>query len=174
LTARIIKFIKPRKGIVPLKRSLSLINMARLTFQKENNKMMSLSKDAAGRIVFVRILIFILVAFITASSFDYVRSQGNNLEFEFYKNTLPIIAYVSAAFLVLSVVYLIVTLVKRIDTSAHYVTPMMLVAISAYVLAFAVFYNKFRVAPSFFYTLSAIACVLVIVYYVYIVLLYKK
>ena len=149
------------------------MNMAKNNLQRKPNKMMSLTRDAAGRVVFVRILIFVLVAFFTASFFDYVRAEGMR-EFAFHQNTLPIILYVSGACLALSVIYLVFTFIKKIDTSAHYVTPTMLAAISAYVLAFAVFYDKIRSAPSFFYTLSAIACVLVIVYYVYIVLLYKK
>ncbi len=149
------------------------MNMANNNLQRKPNKMMTLNREAAGRVVFVRILIFVLVAFITASYFDYVKAEAMR-EFEFHQNTLPIILYVSAACLLLSAGYLVFTIIKKIDTSAHYVTPTMLAAISAYVLAFAVFYDKIRMAPSFFYTLSAIACVLVIVYYVYIVLLYKK
>ena len=149
------------------------MNMARFTLQKNNNKMASLSKDVAGRIVFVRILIYFLVGFLTATFFDYVKGEAMR-EFEFHQSTLPILIYVAAGALVLSAAYLIFTLIKKLDTSAHYVTPTMLAAISGYVLCFGLFYDKFRVAPSFFYTLTAIACVLVIVYYVYIVLLYKK
>ena len=147
--------------------------MAKITLQKDNNKMMSLGKDAAVRIVCVRIFIFFLVAVLTATFFDYIKAEAMR-EFEFHQSTLPIITYASGAALLLSAVYLVITLVKKIDTSAHYVTPTMLVAIFGYLLGFALFYDKFRVAPSFFYTLTAIACVLVIVYYVYIVLLYKK
>ena len=148
--------------------------MAKNNLQRKPNKMMTLSRDEAGRIVFVRIILFVLVAFATLTFFDNARRSGDNREFEFVMDTLPIILYVSGACLALSVIYLVFTLIKKIDTSAHYVTPTMLTAFSAYVLMFAAFYGKFRMAPSFFYTLSAIACVLVIVYYVYIVLLYKK
>ena len=147
--------------------------MAKFNFQKNTNKMMTLTREQASGVVFVRILIFVLTAFITASYFDYVKAEAMR-EFNFHQNILPIMLYVSGACLALSVAYLVFTLIKKIDTSAHYVTPSMLAAVSAYVLAFAVFYDKIRTAPSFFYTLSAIACVLVIIYYVYIVLLYKK
>ena len=147
--------------------------MANFIFNKTGNKMMSLSKDDAGKIVTFRSIIYIIIAFISASTFDYVKAEAMR-EFNFHQNVLPIIGYVSGGLLVLSLAYLVITVVKKIDTSAHYVTPAMLSAIFAYVLGTVLLYDKFRVAPTFFYAFTAIACVLVILYYVYIVLFYKN
>jgi hypothetical protein len=55
-------------------------------------------------------------------------------------------------------------------------TPAMICAISVYlaILTNSFFYTRFRQSPYLFYTLTIIASVLFVVYYVYTVLLYKK
>ncbi len=139
----------------------------------QNNKMMSLSKDDAGVIITARILIVVIIGLITASLFDYVKGEANR-EFAFRMNIYPVLLGVFAGLLVLSIAYWIFTSLKKIDTSAHVATPGMLTVIFAYLLTAILFYDKFRTSPTFFYTLTAIGCVLVGVYYIYIILLYKK
>ncbi len=139
----------------------------------QNNKMMSLSKDDAGVIITARILIVVIIGLITASLFDYVKGEANR-EYFFRMDIHPVLLGVFAGLLVLSIAYWVVTALKNIDTSAHVVTPGMLTVIFAYLLSAVVFYDKFRTSPTVFYTLTAIGCVLVAVYYIYIILLYKK
>lgn len=135
--------------------------------------MASLSKNEAGRIVLFRILIIILADIIVGSLFDFVKSEANR-EFFFHQNLLPALQIVFGAVLALSVGYFVVTLVKKIDTSAHYMTPAMISALSLYLFVTVMFYDRFRGVPFLFYTMTVIGSVLFAVYYIYTILLYKK
>ncbi|MBQ7983972.1 MAG: hypothetical protein IJ302_10390 [Clostridia bacterium] len=152
------------------------MNMAKMT--KTNaaagaNKMASLSKNEAGRIVLSRILIIILADIIVGSLFDFVRSEANR-EFFFHETLLPVLQIVFGACLVLSLAYLAVTLVKKIDTSAQYMTPAMISALALYLFVTVMFYDRFRGVPVLFYTMTVIVSVLFAVYYIYTIILYKK
>jgi hypothetical protein len=137
------------------------------------NKMASLSKNEAGRIVLFRILIIILADIIVGSLFDYVKGEANR-ELFFHQSILPVLQIAFGVVLGLSVVYLILSLVKKIDTSAHYMTPAMITALSLYLFVTVMFYDRFRGVPFLFYTMTVIASVLFAVYYIYTILLYKK
>ncbi|MBQ2725448.1 MAG: hypothetical protein IJF78_07070 [Clostridia bacterium] len=137
------------------------------------NKMSSLSKNEAGRIVLFRILIIILADIIVASLFDFVKGEANR-ELFFHESLLPTFQIVFGAVLGLSLVYLAVTLLKRIDTSAHYMTPAMITALALYLFVTVMLYDRFRGVPILFYTMTVIASVLFAVYYIYTILLYKK
>lgn len=135
--------------------------------------MASLSKNEAGRIVLFRILIIILADIIVGSLFDYVKGEANR-ELFFHQSILPVLQIAFGVVLGLSVVYLILSLVKKIDTSAHYMTPAMITALSLYLFVTVMFYDRFRGVPFLFYTMTVIASVLFAVYYIYTILLYKK
>lgn len=137
------------------------------------NKMMSLDKGKAGRIVLFRILIIILTDIIVATLFDFVKSDAAR-EYAFHINVHTPLKYVSAVILVLAAVYFVITLVKKIDTSAHYMTPAMAAAVAVYLFLTVIFYEQFRTTPFLFYTMTVIASVLFAVYYIYTILLYKK
>lgn len=137
------------------------------------NKMSSLSKNEAGRIVLFRILIIILADIIVASLFDFVKGEANR-ELFFHESLLPTFQIVFGVALGLSLVYLAITLLKRIDTSAHYMTPAMITALALYLFVTAMLYDRFRGVPILFYTMTVIASVLFVVYYIYTILLYKK
>ena len=132
-----------------------------------SNKMKAVSKSRAGQIVLVRILVIVLVAVIVGILFDFVRGDAIR-EFPFHTYTLPVLRLVFPA-----VAYLVVTVVKKIDTSTHWITPEMLVGIGFYLSLTALFYDRFTSFPPLFYTISVIGCVLFAVYYIYTVLLYK-
>ncbi len=152
------------------------MNMAKTSKVNEaiaGNKMASLSKNEAGRIVLFRILIIILADIIVGSLFDYVKGEANR-ELFFHQSILPVLQIAFGVVLGLSVVYLILTLVKKIDTSAHYMTPAMITALSLYLFVTVMFYDRFRGVPFLFYTMTVIASVLFAVYYIYTILLYKK
>lgn len=135
--------------------------------------MSSLSKNEAGRIVLFRILIIILADIIVASLFDFVKGEANR-ELFFHESLLPTFQIVFGVALGLSLVYLAITLLKRIDTSAHYMTPAMITALALYLFVTAMLYDRFRGVPILFYTMTVIASVLFVVYYIYTILLYKK
>ncbi len=73
-----------------------------------------------------------------------------------------------------AVIYLVVTLVRKTDTSAHWVTPLMLTAVALYLTVTALFFDKFWVFPPMFYVMTVIVSLLFAVYYIYTILLYKK
>lgn len=137
------------------------------------NKMMSLDKSKAGRIVFFRILIIILADVVVSTLFDFVKAEGNR-EFSFVMNVLPALRIAFAALLVLSALYWVLASVKKLDTSAHIMPPEMITALSLYLTVTAVFYDRFRISPILFYTMTIIASVLFAVYYIYTILLYRK
>ncbi len=137
------------------------------------NKMASLSKNEAGRIVLFRILIIILADIIVGSLFDFVKSEANR-ELFFHQSILPVLQIAFGVVFGLSVVYFILTLVKKIDTSAYCMTPAMISALSLYLFVTVLFYDRFRGVPILFYTMTVIASVLFAVYYIYTILLYKK
>ena len=137
------------------------------------NKISAMSKSSAAHIVLIRILVIILTDVIVTTLFRYVRGEGMR-EYYFRLNTLPVLRIVFGALLASSVCYLVITLVKKIDTSAHWVTPAMLTALFLYLTILTVFYDKFTQTPFLFYTMTIIGSVLFAVYYIYTILLYKK
>ena len=134
---------------------------------------MSLSKGKAGRIVFIRILIIILVDVIVSSLFDFVGSEAMR-ELEFHRHIHTPLKYVLAVLLVLSIAFLVYTLIKKIDTSAWFMTPVMITAVCLYLFVTAMLYERFRTTPFLFYTMTVVVSVLFAVYYIYTILMYKK
>ena len=139
-------------------------------------KIGKMSKDDAGKIIFWRILIIAVVDLIVASLFDYITHAPAEVEAPFFVNVRPVLNIVFWALFALSVVYFIITIVKKIDTSAHIMTPEMISAGTLFlaVMTTGVFYNMFRITPYLFYTMTVIVSVLFAVYYIYTILLYKK
>ena len=139
-----------------------------------DSKMGALSRSRAGQIVLVRILIILLVDLLVCIGMHIAVKGLGEAELAFHANTLPILQIVFGCLLVLAVVYLIITKVKKVDTSAYWVTPAMLMAAALYLTVAAVFYDRFRLSLMLFYTMTVIVSVLFAVYYVYTVLFYKK
>ncbi len=137
------------------------------------NKMMALNKGKAGRIVLFRVLIIILTDIIVSTLFDFVKADAAR-EYAFHMNVHTPLKFVTAVLLVLAAVYFVITLVKKIDTSAHFMTPAMITAAALYLFVTTMFYEQFRTTPFLFYTMTVIASVLFAVYYIYTILLYKK
>ena len=137
------------------------------------NKMTSLSKSEAGRSVLFRVLTIVLADIIVGILFDFVKGEANR-ELYFHQNLLPVLQIVFGVVFGLSVIYFILTLVKKIDTSAHFMTPAMISALALYLFVTVLFYDRFRGVPILFYTMTVIASVLFAVYYIYTILLYQK
>lgn len=155
------------------------MNMAKIQNNKplfNQTKIGKLSKDEAGKIIFWRILIIAVVDLLVASFFDYITHSPAEVEGPFYMNVRPVLNWVFWGLVALSVVYFVIVLVKKIDTSAHIMTPEMILAATLYfaIVTTGVFYNMFRITPYLFYTMTMIVSVLFAVYYIYTILLYKK
>lgn len=140
------------------------------------NKISRLKKDDAGKIIFWRILIIVIVDLLVASAFDYLIHSPAEVEYNFYMNIRPVLCIVFWALFALSVAYYVLTIIKKMDTSAHIMTPAMITACTLYlsIMTTGFLYDMFKMTPYLFYTMTIIASVLFAVYYVYTVLLYKK
>lgn len=152
-----------------------MMNMAKSDKMINNNanKMMSLGKSEAGRIVLFRILIIVLADIIMGSLFDFVKAEATR-ELAFHMNVHPILKYAFGAVFAAAAVYFIITLVKKIDTSAHVMTPEMILGVALFLFASVMFYDHFRNTPFLFYTIMVIGSVLYAVYYIYTIMLYKR
>lgn len=137
------------------------------------NKMTSLDKSGAGRIVFFRILIIIITDIIVSSIFDFINTDASR-QYAFHMDIQTPVTIVCGILTVLAAAYLIVTKLKKIDTSAQYMTPAMITAVALYLLVTSVFFDSFTTSPFLFYTMTVIVSVLFAVYYIYTILLYKK
>ena len=141
-------------------------------------KINTLTKDEAGILVFARILTIIVVDIIVSSLFEAVRPHEGTVTdamTAFFK-ARPILVWVFGALLAAAVGYWIVTLVMKRDTSIDWVTPGMCVAVALYLFVSVLSYtqNAFWRFPPLFYVMTVIVSVLIAVYYVYTILLYRK
>ena len=137
-----------------------------------NRKIASMNKGEVSALIFTRILIIFAVDVIIAYLFDFVKNDAER-EFFFHMNVNTPLKYVFGGLLVLSLVYLAITFIKKIDTSAHVRTPGMITALSFFLFVSAMFYDKFRNTSYLFYTIMIIGSVLFILYYIYTLLLYR-
>ena len=160
----------------PLRKAIRKTIMTKSTKMpliSNSNKMSSLDKNNAGKIVRIRILILLITDIIVSFLFNFIKSEAMR-EYFFHMTLQTPLKFISGAILVLAVAYLIFTYVKKIDTSAHFITPAMIATISLYLFATIMFFEPFRTTPFLFYTLTVIVTVLFVVYYIYTILLYKK
>ena len=151
------------------------MNMAKSDkmISKSANKMASLGKMEAGRIVLFRILIIILADIIIGSLFDFVKAEAMR-ELAFHLNVHPVLKAVFGVVFAAAAVYFILMLVKKVDTSAHIMTPEMILGLGLFLFTSVMFYDHFRNTPFLFYTIMVIGSVLYAVYYIYTIMLYKR
>jgi len=151
------------------------MNMAKSDkmINKNANKMNTLGKMEAGRIVLFRILIIVLADIITGSLFDFVKAEATR-ELAFHLNVHPVLKVVFSVVFALAAIYFVVMLVKKVDTSAHIMTPEMVLGLAFFLFTSAMFYDHFRNTPFLFYTIMVIGSVLYAVYYIYTIMLYKR
>lgn len=137
------------------------------------NKMTALDKAKVCRIVFFRALIILLVDIVVSSLFEFIKDDGNR-HYVFHTDLQLPLTIAFGVLTVAAAVYLTVTFVKKIDTSAHYMTPLMVMASALYLFVTTVFFDQFAATPFLFYTMTVIVSVLFVVYYIYTNILYKK
>ena len=140
---------------------------------KAGNKMMTLDKAKAGRIVFFRALIILLVDIVVSSLFEYIKDEANR-HLVFHTDLQLPLTIVFGVLTAAAAGYLVITHVKKIDTSAQYMTPLMIAAVALYLFVTVLLFDQFAVTPFLFYTMTVIVSVLFVVYYVYTTILYKK
>lgn len=139
----------------------------------KNEKAGSLDKEKATRLVITRIIIIIIADLLVASAFRFINTNANR-QYYFHFNVLPVLKYVVAALVVISAAYWIITLVKKVDTSTHVMTPFMIFAFCMFLAVTVAFFDRFANTPFLFWTMIIVASVLFAVYYIYNILFYKK
>ena len=118
---------------------------------KREKNIEAVSRSRAGQIVLVRILTIVIVDVNVAMLFDFVGPRADAVRATaFHMNVLPVLKIAFPVLLACALVFLVVTLAKKKDTSAWWVTPVMLTAVALYLAVTAVFFDKFWVYPPVF------------------------
>ena len=128
-----------------------------------------LSKDEAGKVVALRILIILLADIIIGSLLDFVRADATR-EYNFVFNVCPWLTWVFGVLCAASAGYFIWSLVKKVDTRKHPMTPAMVFALCLFLFAIVLLYKYLTMVMIM--SAMGIASVLFAVYYIYTNLLY--
>jgi len=128
-----------------------------------------LTKDEAGKVVTYRILIIVLADLILGSLLDYIRVDSTR-EYRFVFEVCPWLVWVCGAVWALSAIYLVFSLVKKMDTRRHPITPAMIFALCLFVFAVVLLYKS--ITMMMIISTMVIASVLFVLYYIYTNLLY--
>ncbi len=128
-----------------------------------------LSRDEAGKVVALRILIILLADIIIGSLLDFVRADATR-EYNFVFNVCPWLTWVFGVICAASAGYFVWSLVKKVDTRKHPMTPAMTFALCLFLFAIVLLYKYLTMVMIM--SAMVIASVLFAVYYIYTNLLY--
>lgn len=128
-----------------------------------------LSRDEAGKVVALRILIILLADIIIGSLLDFVRADATR-EYNFVFNVCPWLTWVFGVICAASAGYFVWSLVKKADTRRHPMTPAMTFALCLFLFAIVLLYKYLTMVMIM--SAMVIASVLFAVYYIYTNLLY--
>ena len=123
-----------------------------------------------SRVVMVRMLIMALTD-ILGVCLLFAMSSDANVEFLFYQNWLIPLTVIFGVLTAASVAYQAVVIVKKIKTEKHYVTPAMLICVTAFCLAACLLYKQ--LIPMTIVIASVVATALFIVYCLYVHIFYR-
>lgn len=151
---------------------------AEMVMAKDNRTMNSGKKRGGAvmdpktknRVVMMRMLIMALVDILGICILCAMSSDAN-VEFLFYQNWLIPMTVIFGVLTAASVAYQVVVIVKKIKTETHYVTPAMLICITAFCLAACLLYK--RLIPMTIVIASVVATALFIVYCLYVHIFYR-
>ena len=145
----------------------------------KNNKTVNMGKKQGGagisvktknHVVTVRMLIMGLVDVLGICLLLAMKSEGN-MEAVFVLEWLLPMTVVFGVLTAASVVYQAVVLVKKISTEKHYVTPAMLICVTAFCLVACLLYK--RLLPMTIVIASVVATALFVVYCLYVHIFYR-
>ena len=151
--------------------SMAKTSMNNMKPKKQNSKGLTIYQ--AEKTVLLRVLFIVLFDIIASFLFDYIVTAPGSVEFKFYMEVRPVLLWVSIALFVLSIGYIVLAKVKKLDVSRHVITPEMLAAMSFIFMAAILLYNTFRLTPFLFYTMMIIVSILAVIYYIYTMLFYR-
>ena len=128
-----------------------------------------LSKDEASKVVALRILIILAADIIIGSLLDFVRADATR-EYNFVFNVCPWMTWVFGVICAASAGYFVWSLVKKVDTRKHPMTPAMIFALCLFLFAIVLLYKYLTMVMIM--SAMVIASELFAVYYIYTNLLY--
>lgn len=128
-----------------------------------------LSREEAGQVVALRILIILVADIIIGSLLDFIRAD-NTREFAFVFDVCPWLTWVFGVIFAASAGYFVWSLVKKVDTRKQPMTPAMIFALCLYLFAIVLLYKYLTMVMIL--SVMVIASVLFAVYYIYTNLLY--
>lgn len=122
------------------------------------------------RAVTARMAIMILVDLLGILALRAI-GKDMSLELAFYQHWLMPLTVVFGVLTLLAAVYQVIAIVRKIDTSTHFVTPAMLLCIAAFCLVCCLLYT--RLIPMTIMIASAVGTVLFVVYCLYMHVFYR-
>lgn len=141
---------------------------------RSKKKIASLDKEKATSLVKARIAILAGAEIIIGAALTALKKTDLLVLNSFHNKALPVLRYVLAALALAAAAYLIVSIVKDLDTSADVMTPSMVFAIVMSLAVTVAFFDRLIISTYLFWIAAAVLCILFTVYYVYTVLMYKK
>ena len=155
---------------------MNMANSKKLSEKKllNNSNMKRLDKKAATRLVVIRLLIIILFDLAIGFGLNYLRTCDMMITLNFHQNVLPVLRYVFAGVVLLAAAYVVMMIIKKVDSSAHVVTPLMIFAFAMILAITAAFFDRFQSAPYLYWIMAILVGVFFAVYYIYTILMYKK
>ncbi len=129
-----------------------------------------LSAQTKNHIVTMRMLIMALTDIIGVCLLSAISSDAN-VEFLFYQNWLIPLTVVFGVLTAAAVAYQVVVIVKKIKTETHYVTPAMIICVTAFCLVACLLYK--RLIPMTIAIASVVGTALFVVYCLYVHIFYR-
>lgn len=129
-----------------------------------------ISAEMKSRVVTMRMLIMVLTDIIGICLLSAMSSDAN-VEFLFYQNWLIPLTVVFGVLTAAAVAYQVVVIVKKLKTETHYVTPAMIICVTAFCLAACLLYK--RLIPMTIVIASVVGTALFVVYCLYVHIFYR-
>ncbi len=123
------------------------------------------SNVAAGRMA-----IMILTDIVAICILSALQSSGQR-ELQFYENWLLPLTVAFGVLTLAAVIYQTVVIVKKVDTSGHYVTPAMILCVVLFAFIACLLYS--RLIPTTIMIASVVSTVLFVVYCLYVHVFYR-
>ena len=138
--------------------------------RERNNRTSAAANSKKTNTAFARMAIMVLVDLIGILALRSLMRDAI-VELAFYQHWLMPLTIVFGVLTAAAVAYQVIAIVKKVDTSAHVVTPAMLIAIAAFCLVACLLYA--RLVPMTIMIASGVGTVLFIVYCLYMHVFYR-
>ena len=143
----------------------------RMLVKSKNGKSAAAAeKKKNSRVAAGRMGIMILADIVAICILSALHSSGRR-ELYFYENWLVPLTVAFGVLSLAAVIYQIVVIVKKIDTSGHYVTPAMILCVVLFAFISCLLYT--RLIPTTIMIASVVSTVLFVVYCLYVHVFYR-